>query len=111
MRILISADIEGVAGVVAPEQTRSGNPDYERARRWLTQEVNAAIRAGMDGQQTFWASEGGIEIGARWQPNPVAAEAEAARAVLWATAAAQRDCQRERQPQRNARGGADDRCR
>jgi hypothetical protein len=74
-------------------------------------EVNAAIRAGMDGQQTFWASEGGIEIGARWQPNPAAAEAEAARAVLWATAAAQRDCQRERQPQRNARGGADDRCR
>ena len=49
MRILISADIEGVAGVVAPEQTRTGNNEYERARRWLTQEVNAAIRGALAG--------------------------------------------------------------
>lgn len=49
MRILISADIEGVAGVVAPEQTRSGNAEYERARRWLTQEVNAAVRGALKG--------------------------------------------------------------
>jgi D-amino peptidase len=49
MRILISADIEGVAGVVAAEQTRSGNNEYERARRWLTQEVNAAIRGACAG--------------------------------------------------------------
>lgn len=74
-------------------------------------EVNAAIRAGMDGQQTFWASEGGIEIGARWQPSLAAAEAEAERAALWATAVAQSDRDRERQRQRKARGGADDRCR
>lgn len=27
--------------------------------------VDAAIRAGLDGQPTFWASENGIEIGVR----------------------------------------------
>lgn len=28
-------------------------------------QINAAIRAGMDGQPTFYASENGIEIGVR----------------------------------------------
>lgn len=27
--------------------------------------INAAIKAGMDGQPTFWASEGGQEVGTR----------------------------------------------
>jgi D-amino peptidase len=52
MRILISTDIEGVAGVVHPDQTREGNTEYERARRWMTQEANAAIRAAFDGGAT-----------------------------------------------------------
>ncbi|MEN3931372.1 M55 family metallopeptidase [Microvirga sp. W0021] len=43
MKVYISADIEGCAGVVIPEQTRPGNPEYERARRLMTEEVNAAI--------------------------------------------------------------------
>ena len=43
MKIFISADIEGVAGVVTPQQGQPGNPEYERARRLMTQEVNAAI--------------------------------------------------------------------
>lgn len=43
MRIYISSDIEGVAGVVHGEQGRPGNPEYERARRLMTAEVNAAI--------------------------------------------------------------------
>jgi D-amino peptidase len=49
MRILVSVDIEGVAGVVHPEQTRRGNADYERARRWMTAEANAAIRGAFAG--------------------------------------------------------------
>lgn len=49
MKILISADIEGVAGVFNVEQTRPGNPEYERARRWMTEEVNAAIRGAFLG--------------------------------------------------------------
>ncbi|SFU98043.1 D-amino peptidase [Methylobacterium sp. 174MFSha1.1] len=43
MKVLISTDIEGVAGIVHPDQTRRGAPDYERARLWMVQEANAAI--------------------------------------------------------------------
>ncbi len=32
MKVLISTDIEGVAGVFHPDQTRAGNVEYERAR-------------------------------------------------------------------------------
>jgi D-amino peptidase len=49
MRILIVADIEGVAGVVHPDQTREGKGEYERARRGMTREVNAAIGGAIDG--------------------------------------------------------------
>ena len=49
MRILITTDIEGVASVVHPDQTRPGNPDYERARRLMTQEANAAARGAFEG--------------------------------------------------------------
>ena len=52
MRILICTDIEGVAGVVHPDQTLAGNGDYERARRWMTQEANAAIAAAFDSGAT-----------------------------------------------------------
>ena len=48
MRVLISVDIEGVAGVFHPEQTRPGNGEYERARGWMTQEANAAIAGAFD---------------------------------------------------------------
>lgn len=48
-RILISMDIEGVAGVWRPEQTQAGHSEYERARRWMTQEANAAIRGAFAG--------------------------------------------------------------
>ncbi|MDB5847832.1 MAG: aminopeptidase, partial [Rhodoferax sp.] len=49
MKILISVDIEGVAGVFHPEQTRAGNTEYERARRLMTAEANAAIRGAFAG--------------------------------------------------------------
>lgn len=32
--------------------------------------INAAIRAGIDGQPTFWASENGQEIGTRANIDP-----------------------------------------
>lgn len=58
MKILISTDIEGVAGVFATEQTRAGNPEYERARRWMTAEANAAIEgAFMGGAQAVWVND------------------------------------------------------
>lgn len=52
MRIYISADIEGVAGVVAPLHGQPGNPEYERARRLMTEEVNAVIAGAFDGGAT-----------------------------------------------------------
>lgn len=52
MRIYISSDIEGVAGVVHGEQGRQGNPEYERARRLMTAEVNAAIAGAFQGGAT-----------------------------------------------------------
>ena len=52
MRILISVDIEGVAGVFHAEQTRAGNTEYERARRLMTAEANAAIRGAFAGGAT-----------------------------------------------------------
>ncbi|RYF31529.1 MAG: aminopeptidase [Comamonadaceae bacterium] len=48
MKILISVDIEGVAGVYHSQQTRAGNGEYERARRWMTDEANAAIAGAFD---------------------------------------------------------------
>jgi D-amino peptidase len=48
-KILISVDIEGVAGVYHPEQVRPGNPEYERARRLMAGEANAAIAGAFDG--------------------------------------------------------------
>lgn len=49
MKIYISADIEGVAGVVSPQQCTPGNTEYERARRLMTEEVNAAIAGAFAG--------------------------------------------------------------
>ncbi|RXV64212.1 aminopeptidase [Burkholderia stabilis] len=58
MKILISTDIEGVAGVFATEQTRAGNPEYERARRWMTAEANAAIEGAFaSGAQAVWIND------------------------------------------------------
>ena len=42
MRIYISADIEGVAGVVARESLRPGGHDYDRACEWMTETVLTA---------------------------------------------------------------------
>ncbi|WP_332777578.1 M55 family metallopeptidase [Polaromonas sp.] len=52
MKILISTDIEGVAGVFHPEQVRAGNPEYERARLLMTHEANAAIAGAFEAGAT-----------------------------------------------------------
>jgi D-amino peptidase len=52
MKILISTDIEGVAGVVHHQQVRSGNPEYEKARVLMTHEANAAIAGAFDAGAT-----------------------------------------------------------
>ncbi len=58
MRVLISTDIEGVAGVFHVEQTRPGNGEYERARRWMSLEANAAIEgAFLGGATEVWVND------------------------------------------------------
>lgn len=43
MRIFVTVDIEGIAGVVHNVEGEPGNAEYERARRLMTQEANAVI--------------------------------------------------------------------
>ena len=47
MRLFVSADIEGVAGVARPEQTRAGGPEHEAACRLMVGEVNAAVEGAL----------------------------------------------------------------
>ena len=49
MRIFISSDMEGTAGVVDWEQCRPGHQDYEYYRDLLQAEVNAAIDGALEG--------------------------------------------------------------
>jgi D-amino peptidase len=44
LKIYISADMEGIVGTVTGEQLGPEGFEYEQARRWMTAEVNAAIR-------------------------------------------------------------------
>lgn len=52
MKVYISCDLEGISGVVNSEQTHMGNKEYERARKLMTEEVNAAIEGALDGGAT-----------------------------------------------------------
>lgn len=58
MKLLVSVDIEGVAGVFHPEQTRPGNGEYERARAWMTREADAAVRGALAaGADEVWVND------------------------------------------------------
>ncbi len=48
MKILISADMEGITGVTNWDQVTPGHPEYERFRRLMTADVNAAVRGAFD---------------------------------------------------------------
>jgi D-amino peptidase len=56
MRVFISVDMEGIAGVVHEDQTDPKDPrhaaEYERARRLMTEEANAAIDGAYDAGAT-----------------------------------------------------------
>jgi len=47
MRVFISADMEGATGVCHRDHLLAGGQDYERARRWLTGDVNAAVEGAV----------------------------------------------------------------
>ncbi|RMG49053.1 MAG: hypothetical protein D6723_14400 [Acidobacteria bacterium] len=52
LKIYISADMEGVVGVVTGEQLGPGGFEYERFREFMTGEVNAAIEAAFEAGAT-----------------------------------------------------------
>ncbi len=49
MKILISADMEGISGVTTWDHVTPGHPEYSRFRRLMTGDVNAAVRGAFAG--------------------------------------------------------------
>jgi len=49
LRIYISADGEGVSGVVSAHELQENGRDHQRFRHWMTQDVNAAVRGAFAG--------------------------------------------------------------
>jgi D-amino peptidase len=52
LKVFISVDMEGVSGVVTSDQTSAGGADYNRFRRLMTEETNAAIDGARDAGAT-----------------------------------------------------------
>lgn len=52
LKVYISVDMEGIAGVVHGDQTSSSGEDYNLARRWTTAEANAAIEGALEAGAT-----------------------------------------------------------
>ncbi|KPV61582.1 MAG: D-aminopeptidase [Candidatus Bathyarchaeota archaeon BA1] len=52
MKIFVSADLEGVAGVVHGEHTLREGKEHDRARKLMTYEVNAAIEGALEAGAT-----------------------------------------------------------
>jgi len=48
MKLYISADIEGIAGVASRDQGGPENFDYDNGRKWMTGEVRAACEGAVD---------------------------------------------------------------
>jgi len=52
LKVFISVDMEGIAGIVHGDHTSSSGKDYGIARRWMTEEANAAIRGALEAGAT-----------------------------------------------------------
>lgn len=65
MKILISADMEGITGVTAADDVIPGKPAWDRFRRFFVRDVNAAIAGAFDGG----ASEVVVTEGHYWMRN------------------------------------------
>lgn len=50
VKVFVTVDIEGVAGVVHSEEGSKGNPEYERARRLMTAEASAVVAGIFDAE-------------------------------------------------------------
>ncbi|WP_371096281.1 M55 family metallopeptidase [Streptomyces sanglieri] len=52
MRIYISADMEGITGLVDADDVQPGGQDYERGRQMMVEDVNAAVRGAIEAGAT-----------------------------------------------------------
>lgn len=52
MRVLISADAEGISGITNTNEMLFGRPHYEFMRQMMTEDVNASIAGAFDGGAT-----------------------------------------------------------
>ncbi len=66
MKIYIAADMEGIGGVALQRQVMPSEPEYQRTRHLLTQEVNAAVQGALDGgadEVLVWDNhDGGLNL-------------------------------------------------
>jgi D-amino peptidase len=75
MNLLISVDMEGISGVVMSDHTSSSHKEYERFRKLMTAEANAAIEGALAGgadQIVVNDSHGGMANVLIEELNPVA---------------------------------------
>lgn len=72
MRIYISVDLEGIGGVVRPEQVQPNHPSYATTCLWATEEVLAAIKgARQAGATEFYVKDAHARgINLRWEALP-----------------------------------------
>lgn len=52
LKVFISVDMEGICGVVNSDQTSQGSPGYSEARKWMAQDVNAAVEGALEAGAT-----------------------------------------------------------
>jgi len=52
MKVYIAVDMDGVSGTVSMQESAPWGRDYERCRRWMTMDVNAAVEGALAGGAT-----------------------------------------------------------
>jgi D-amino peptidase len=52
LKVYISADMEGITGVVHADQTSPGTAEYAAACKWMVEDVNAAVEGALRGGAT-----------------------------------------------------------
>lgn len=75
MKIFVSSDMEGTAGVVDWSQCRPGQPEYAYYRTLLQEEVNAAIEGAMAGGATGFLVNDSHSTMANLRPDALAGRA------------------------------------
>jgi D-amino peptidase len=52
LKVFISVDMEGISGIVHSDQTTPGTAEYAAGRKWMAQDVNAAVEGALEAGAT-----------------------------------------------------------